>query len=344
MAFENLGERERKVLASLITHYINSADPVGSRAIATKFDLGISPATIRNTMQDLEEMGLVRQPHTSAGRVPTDSGYRLFVDMLLRQEEITEADRQMIDSAVGISKGGIETILEQTTRILADLSSQLGVTLAPRMDESVLSRIELIQMASDKVLVVLVLKSGLARTILVEVEAELDQIQLLQMAQALNEKLAGLNLGQIRSTIRERLKYSGGAPKLLKLFLDGDSEIWHSLEADQIKIGGRQYIINQPEFANREKLQTIVTFLEEKTGLIKALKDVEGGQSGLVITIGGENHAAEIQNCSVVSAQYSAGTTTGTIGIIGPTRMPYARLVSLVQYAARQLSRAFQEK
>jgi heat-inducible transcriptional repressor len=339
MAYENLNDREKKVLSCLISYYIASADPVGSRAIAHKFRLGISPATIRNTMQDLEEMGLVQQPHTSAGRIPTDAGYRFFVDTLLRQEQLSEVDKHAIDSTVSAMAGGVEAILDQTSRVLADLSNQLGVTISPRLDDSILSHIELIHMAEGKVLVVLAFRSGLARTILLEVDASIGWVELAEMSRLLNEKLAGLSLGQIRRNLAERLHDSGGDPKLLRLFLDGESDVWKSANTDQLHIEGTKNIIEQPEFADRQKLRELMRMLEQRTDLVGLLRSSQETGGGIIITIGAENRAREIQSCSVVSASYKAGNTSGTIGIIGPTRMPYAKLMSLVKYAARQLSK-----
>ena len=152
MAFESLSDREKKVLACLISYYVKSADPVGSRIIANKFRLGLSSATIRNTMQDLEELGLVQQPHTSAGRIPTDAGYRLFVDFLLHQEPLTEHERKVIEESITSRAGGVDSILEQTSRVLADLSNHLGVSVSPKIDESILSHVDLVQMAEGKVL------------------------------------------------------------------------------------------------------------------------------------------------------------------------------------------------
>ncbi len=341
MGFENLTEREKKVLGCLISHYISTADPVGSRVLANKYRLGVSPATIRNTMQDLEELGLVQQPHTSAGRVPTDAGYRMFVNNLLRQEPLATEEREIIDHSISAGSAGIESILEQTSRALASLSHQLGVTISPKLDDSILSRIELIHMAEGKVLVVLAFSSGLARTILVEVDAAIGPVQLAEMAAALNEKLSGLSLGRIRKTVQERLASTSGNPRLLRMFIDSDSKIWGSLSVEKIHVDGTENVLIQPEFADREKLQGIVKLLGERNGLIEIMGVAKGSESGIVITIGAENKALEIQSCSVVSATYDAGSTKGTIGVIGPTRMPYARLVSLVKYAARQLSKAF---
>ncbi len=344
MAFEALTEREKKILGCLISHYVRSADPVGSRAIANKFRLGISPATIRNTMQDLEEMGLVQQPHTSAGRIPTDAGYRIFVDYLLRQEPLTDAEKAAIKDGLRVGAGGVDTILEQTSRVLADLSDHLGISITPQLDDSVLCRIELIQMSEGKLLVVLAFRSGLARTILLEVDAAISRLELEQMGQVLNEKLSGLTLGHIRKTIQERLVDSGGSPKLLRLFIDDDSDIWNNLGSSRMHIGGTEKIIFQPEFADRENLKDLMKMLHQESGLIQLLQDKSNKNSGIIITIGAENRAKEIQSCSVVSASYSAGNTTGTIGIIGPTRMPYGKLMSLVKYAARQLSKVMKGK
>jgi heat-inducible transcriptional repressor len=339
MAFENLSEREKKVLACLISYYVKSADPVGSRAIANKFRLGISPATIRNTMQDLEELGLVQQPHTSAGRIPTDAGYRLFVDRLLRQEELTPSEKRAIKDSLHAGVGGVDAILEQTSRVLAELSEQVGISIAPQLDESVLSRVELIQMAEGKVLVVLAFRSGLARTVLVEVDASVSLAHLDEMSRVLNEKLGGLTMGQLRDTVRERLADSGGNPRLLRLFIDTASDIWQNLKAGQLHVDGTQNIIFQPEFANREKLQDFMKLLGKRNDFVDLFLENRDEDSGIVITIGAENKAREIQSCSIVSATYKAGSTTGLIGVIGPTRMPYARLSSLVKYAARQLSK-----
>ncbi|MCK5126487.1 MAG: heat-inducible transcription repressor HrcA [candidate division Zixibacteria bacterium] len=339
MAFENLSEREQKVLACLISHYISSADPVGSRAIANKYRLGISPATIRNTMQDLEELGLVLQPHTSAGRVPTDAGYRLFVDRLLGSEEITDSERKTIEEGISSHYGGVDAILGQTSRVLAELSNQLGITISPKMDNSVLSRIELMQLADSKVLVVLAFHSGLARTILVEVEATIGLHDLINMSQVLNEKLAGLTLGHIRKTIQERLANTTGSPRLLRFFIDNESDVWNNLAMDQLHIEGAENLVVKPEFSDKEKLQEIIRLINSPIGLIEDIRGIDSPDSGIVITIGAENKAQEIQSCSVVSASYEAGNTRGTIGVIGPTRMPYAKLASLVKTAARQLSR-----
>jgi len=176
MAFENLSEREREILQNLIDHYILTADPVGSRVIANKYAMGLSPATIRNTMQDLEEMGLISQPHTSAGRIPTDAGYRVFVDMLLKPAPLSSAEKTIIQQMISSpSNRGIDTILGQTSKVLGDITNQLGISIAPKFESGVLTGIDLIPVAEGKILLVVAVKSGLARTILLEVESKVKE-------------------------------------------------------------------------------------------------------------------------------------------------------------------------
>ncbi len=342
MAFENLSLREKKVLQNLINHYIQTADPVGSRVIANKYKMGLSPATIRNTMQDLEEMGLIRQPHTSAGRVPTDQGYRIFVDMLLKQEPLSVEERKRIAAITRAGKKGLDAVLSQTSKVLGEITSQLGIGIAPRFDEGKLRRLDLIPVSEERLLIILTIETGLARSILIEVESGIDEKELLHLETILNERLSGLSLGQIRKTISERLADTDFSPRLIKLFTHDGDEIWTSGENQIIHIKGTENIIGQPEFADRTKLTELVKFLEEKKGIQDLIESKTIGE-GIFITIGSESSIDQIQNCSLVTTTYKAGKLKGSIGIIGPTRMPYSRLVSIVEYTARSLTDALSE-
>jgi len=342
MAFEKLTSREKEILQNLIDHYICTADPVGSRLIANKYNMGLSPATIRNTMQDLEEMGLISQPHTSAGRIPTDIGYRVFVDMLLQQEPLTVAEQRKIKEIVSSSKKGIDTVLSQTSKVLGEITSQLGISIAPKFNRGVFRRIDLIPIADEKVLAVISVESGLARSIIIEVESLIGDKDLRQMEEVLNERLAGLNLGHIQKSIAERLADTQCNPKLIRLLVDGEEGIWTDKESKSIHLKGTDNLIAQPEFADREILTEVVKFLEEKKGLIDLVENQSIGE-GIIITIGHENVTNEIQKCSLVTSKYKAGKLTGTIGIIGPTRMPYSKLISIVEYTARSLTEVLSE-
>jgi len=337
MAFENLTVRELKVLQNLITHYIQTADPVGSRVIANKFRMGLSPATIRNTMQDLEELGLIKQPHTSAGRIPTDVGYRVFVDMLLKAEPLTEPERAKIGAMISANRRGLDSILSQTTKILGEITSQLGIMISPRFEEGILTRIDLIPVSDGKLLVIVAVKSGLAKTILIEVESDISMEELRQMELILNERLAGNSLGHLRKTLSERLADTSCSPRLLKLFLDAGDEILSDIKDEKLHFTGADRLFNQPEFADRGKLTEFIKLLEEQKELIEFVES-KSMAGGIVITIGSEIPINQIQGCSLVTTNYKIGKVSGTIGIIGPTRMPYSKLISIVEYTAKTLT------
>ncbi len=342
MAFKNLSEREREVLQNLIDHYIQTADPVGSRVIANKYRMGLSPATIRNTMQDLEELGLITQPHTSAGRIPTDIGYRVFVDMLLKQEPLTVTEKAKIKSMFAEGRKGVDAILSQTSKVLGEITSQLGISVAPKFEEGVLSKMTLIPVSEGRIIMIITVRSGLVKSILMEVESDISPDDLRQMESVLNERLTGHTLGHIRKTISERLHDTGCSPKLIKLFVDPDIDVWTDLENEKLHITGTDNLILQPEFADLSKLTEFVKFLENKEELVELLESKSLGE-GIVITIGSESSIAQIQDCSLVTSGYKAGKLSGTIGIIGPTRMPYSRLISIVEYTAKSLTKALSE-
>lgn len=338
MAFENLTQREKAVLQSLIDYYIATAKPVGSRLIANKYRLGVSPATVRNTMQDLEEMGLVTHRHTSAGRVPTDKGYRLYVDTMIEPEELTNSEERQIKSEILVDYAAVENLLEQTSRVLGLISNQLGVTIAPRFDQGILTRINLIPVAEKKILVVLAVKYGLTRTVLLEAESNLKTETLEKTASILNERLCGLTLGEIKGSLEERLKEASNAdPKLIRIFLESSDNLLNFTETEQLHLGGTTNIVDQPEFKDREKLRSLIELIEEKR-LLAELVSAKGIKNGITITIGKEMERGEMESCSLVTSSYKAGKVAGTIGVIGPTRMRYAKLVSLVDYTAKLLS------
>jgi heat-inducible transcriptional repressor len=346
MAFENLNPREREVLQNLIDHYVATADPVGSRVIATKFGMGLSSATIRNTMQDLEDMGFISQPHTSAGRIPTDIGYRLYVDSLLKPESLSAAERKKIRSSLFGSGKSVDAILGQSTRALADIAMQMGVTIAPRFDEGTLTRLELVPLNSDRALVVLVVKSGLARSVILEVEATLPEEEMRTLEQILNEKLCGLTLGEISRTITSRLANVTGNARLLKLFIDPDSGIWEGVSDTQLHVVGAENLLGQPEFADREQLVQFVRTLENQEKLSQELNcgNGDGAEApGVIVKIGDENNLKEMKRCSVVSANYKVGSIEGKIAVIGPTRMRYSKLLSMVEYAAKSISESLSD-
>ncbi|MEW5796590.1 MAG: heat-inducible transcriptional repressor HrcA [Candidatus Zixiibacteriota bacterium] len=336
VAFENLTDRERQVLANLIDYYIATAGPVGSRAIAHKYRMGLSSATIRNTLQDLEDLGLVEQPHTSAGRIPTDSGYRVYVDSILRPEPLSDDEKTIIRRRLVRDGRGIREILGQTAKILSDITHQLGLTVAPRFEVGILKDIRLIPVADDRLMVVVVMHSGLARSLILEVETSLADESIAEVELVLNERLRGLTLSDIRDTISARLADVSGHGRVIKIVIDSKDQIWSEDRSEDLIFSGTDNLAAMPEFADRERLKAMLKVVEEGRVLSDFLSQAQG--EGLVITIGREHAIDEIINCSLVTATYKVGEISGAVGIIGPTRLPYSKAVSIVEYAARSIS------
>jgi|YelNatPaOPRAMG01_1025707.scaffolds.fasta_scaffold00009_66 heat-inducible transcriptional repressor len=334
-----LTARERLIFESIVQNFIESATPVGSRFLAKKYGLNMSPATVRNVMADLEEKGLIRQPHTSAGRVPTDLGYRVYVDHLMRREKLSPGEKAAIVRSLKTVSRDVEIILDKASRLLGRISSQLGVVLAPRFLEGVLEKIELVPVASRRILVVLTVKSGLVRTVLMEIDSEVPPHRLETTARLLNERLHGLTLKQLKDQIAERTRDLDEADRdLVTMFGKTAEEVLRFDTEAHYHVSGTQNILSQPEFSDREKMRKILELLESKEIIIQVLQEGEGEEEGRIsITIGEENQEELLRNCSLVTATYRVGSLKGTLGVIGPTRMPYARVVALVDFMAKTL-------
>jgi heat-inducible transcriptional repressor len=332
-----LTQREQDILSAVVDLYVKSAEPVGSRVISQRLDLGLSPATIRNTMQDLEERGLLKQPHTSAGRVPTDLGYRFYVDRLLRPEPLTRDESDVIRREMDHDPAAIQEILAQTSKVLSKLTNQLGVTIAPALDKGILAHIDLVQVASHRVLMIISVKSGLARTLLLEMDTAIPTAQLEVTQQVLNERLVGLTLGELRTRAAERLRDAKGEPRLIKMFLDSSEKLVHPKELDDLHLGGTVNIMHQPEFQDIGNLSELMSVIENRSHLLEWMSKHEVGD-GIVITIGRELQEVDLQQCAMVTSTYQVGRIQGTIGVLGPTRMPYSKLVSVVDYTSRLLT------
>jgi len=344
MSSYNLSSREVLVLSALIDSYIRSATPVGSRRLATRYEMGVSPATIRNTLQDLEDKGLIYQPHTSAGRIPTEQAYRLYVDSLMEVIPLNPEEQQAI--LIEITSGGkaIDQILEQTCRVLSRVSLQLGVSIAPRFTEGILTKLDLIPVAENRLLVVAAIKSGFVRSVVMEVDSLVNPKMVEETALILNERLVGLSLGDIISTIHERFKdTSTGDPKLIKLFTDSAGDLLSVQTEQDLHLVGTPNITSQPEFQDPENLQNLIGVLDERQDIIKSLNSTDFAE-GVVVTIGEEANLGKLNGCSLVTSTYRAGKTTGRIGVIGPTRMQYSKLMSIVEYTSKILSRVLSKK
>lgn len=333
---EELSERDKAVLESLIRAYIAMAVPVGSRTISRRYRLGVSSATIRNIMMDLEEMGYVRQPHTSAGRIPTDKGYRFYVDTLMPQPTLSEAEKAEIGRKIeeALKEHRTEDILEQICKVISDVSQQLGVVLSPRFDMGVLHKIELVSLTERRILVVLTIRSGLAKTMVLEVTSKVEPEDLSETGRVLNERLSGLTIEEIRNSMKERMRSaSKGDPKLLRIFIDEADEVFQFQHPADLHVGGTSHMFFQPEFQDRETLAEFMSLFEEREPVVYLLSE-RINRPGIWITIGAENDPDAMHLCSLVTAPYRVGNVMGVVGILGPTRMPYPKITALVDYMA----------
>jgi len=343
----SLNERERQVLEAVIETYVATAEPAGSRTISRRFGLALSPATIRNTMSDLEEKGYLYHPHTSAGRIPTDLAYRVYVDSLMHLSQVSPSEANQIREELA-ERSAVDQILERAAQVLGVLTKELGVAVGPSLDESLLERVELLQAGSDRLLLVLTLKSGIVRSIFVEVPAEMAPEAVVQVALVLNERLAGLTLREIRATLSDRLR--DAAPDahsndLLNIFIQEADDLFDvppggSAGGGGVVLGSAQLLAGQPEFATKERLQGLMEVTERRDLLREALTRRMG--QGLTITIGSEHQDATLAPFTLVTASYQLGPLTGVIGVMGPTRMPYDKIVALVDHTSRLVGELLQ--
>ncbi len=336
---EGINERAQVLLKTLVERYISDGQPVGSKALAENAQLDLSPATIRNVVADLERLGLVHAPHTSAGRVPTDEGYRTYVDKLIEHQVVPQKlAEQLREQVAARHKHTVDDILEQTAHVLATVTSQIGVTLAPRFDEGIISRIELVPVAERRMMVVLGIHSGLARTVLLEVASNIAEGAMKETEAVLNERLVGQSLGTLQATLADRLKGADRADaRLIRLFVDAAEDLVEGPPGEALHVDGTSNLFSQPEFADHEAMGGVLRVIEKRIPIIELLQK-RGVGEGLIVTIGQEVKLEGAEGCSLVSSNYQVGRVQGTIGILGPTRMEYAKVVAIVDYVAKFLS------
>jgi heat-inducible transcriptional repressor len=337
-----LNERSRNILKAVVVSYIEKASPIGSHTVTKSYSFGLSPATIRNIMAELEDLGYLSQPHTSAGRIPTSKGYRLYVNELIVEDRASLFDEEFLkDNYLGTKREDPHALLQETTRMLSLLSHYAGVVLAPQISKTRLDRLEFMLLRRGHVLVLQVSKDGLVQHRIIDAEPELTQSDLTRIGTFLNEKFGGLNLDEIRSRLLQEMKAEKDMyDHLLQKALELGRKALEDQPQDELYVVGTSNILNHPEFAiDMEKMRSLFKTFEEKAAILKLLNkclDTEGIQ----VLIGSENRMGGIEDCSLVVSSYSGGDhVLGTLGVIGPTRMEYARVIPLVEHTAKLLSR-----
>lgn len=341
-----LGERKVTILKAIIKTYLETGEPVGSRTISKYTDLQLSSATIRNEMSDLEEMGYIVQPHTSAGRIPSDKGYRFYVNQIMqeKEQEVTEVKELMIQRV-----DRVELVLRKLAQLLATNTNYAAMISGPKYHQNKLKFIQLSQMEETKLLVVIVVEGNLIKNAMVNTAGKISLEDLLDLNILLNSALNGLSIEEINLEVISRLKEQAGVHShVIDLVLN---EVASAIRADdedlQIYTSGATNIFKYPELSDGAKASQLLSTLEQKDMLQELIADVNNSEenTGIQVYIGSETPLQTMQDCSVVTANYELGEgIRGTIGIIGPKRMDYEKVLSTLKNLMKQLDATFKKE
>jgi heat-inducible transcriptional repressor len=337
-AVQVLTEREERVLEAVIRTYVETAEPAGSRTVAKRHGLGVSPATIRNAMSDLEEKGFLFHPHTSAGRIPTDHAYRYYVDTLMRPVRLSVAEQRQVRRELRDvqSSGPLEQLVRRAAQVLGLLTGELGIAVAPRLDEVRLEKIEFVAVSADRVLIVLTLGSGGVRAIYANVTATVPPEALGSVTAILNDRLGGLMLSEVRSSLPERLRDAGDArsAELLDIFMQSAGDLLEPVSPGaDVLLGRTSVLAAQPEFASGSTLKNLIELTEQRD-LLSAVLSAREHSAAPRITIGAENPDPRLNPFTLVTSEYRLGNLSGVLGVMGPTRMPYEKVSAIVEYTS----------
>ena len=336
-----LDDRAKRLLKTLVERYIDEGQPVGSRTLAKAAGLDLSPATIRNVMSDLEELGLIASPHTSAGRIPTARGYRLFVDTMLtvRREGFTTVGE--IGSR-SLEAGQPQRVLNSAAQMLSNLSQFVGVVVAPRR-ATVFRHIEFLSLSERRVLVILVSPEGDVQNRIIHTQVAFTQSQLLEAANFLNAHYAGLTMEEVRTRLKTEVEtLRGEIATLMQAAVNFDEDAADSNE--EVVVSGERNLLSVSEFSSdMGNLRRMFDLFEQKTQLLRLL-DVSTQADGVRIYIGGESQVVPFEDLSVVTSPYEVdGQVVGTLGVIGPQRMPYDRMIQIVDVTSKLVSNALSQ-
>lgn len=336
-----LSERQKMILSAIVDDYIRSAEPVGSRSISKRGDVAFSPATIRNEMSDLEELGYLEQPHTSAGRIPSEKGYRYYVDHLLTQGAVTRPDLNLMKTFFAERLQEMEQVIQQVASMLSGLTNYTSIVLGPEVFNTTLRMIQVVPLDEVSAVAIIVTSTGQVENKVFRIPPGVRMEEIEKFVRILNERLKGVPLFQLRSKIyteisEELSKHVSGYDDLLKVF----EEVVVSDKQDRIFLAGSTNLLVQPEFKDVERVKSFLDLLEETPTLFKI---IGSAPEGLQVRIGSENTIAAINNCSLITATYAVdGKTLGTIGILGPTRMEYGKVIGILNHFSQDMAQIMQ--
>jgi heat-inducible transcriptional repressor len=332
-----LTERQRQILSAIVDDYIRSAEPVGSRSISKRGNVGFSPATIRNEMSDLEEMGYLEQPHTSAGRIPSHKGYRYYVDHLVKFGSVSNDEVDLLKLFFAEKINEMEQVIQQVAIILSNLTNYTSIVLGPEVFNTTLKHLQIVPLTERTAVAIIVTNTGQVENKTVTIPEGVQMSEIEKMVNILNSRLMNVPLYQFKAKLfneisQELSKYVSGYKELISM-LDG---VLESDEEDRVFLGGTTNMLIQPEFKDVEKVKTILDMLSETHTLVKLFADTP---NGIQVRIGEENRHEAINDCSLITATYSVdGHALGTIGILGPTRMDYAKVINLLDRFSKELA------
>ncbi|MGI6020542.1 MAG: heat-inducible transcriptional repressor HrcA [Lachnospiraceae bacterium] len=345
---QTLDNRKLKILKVIISTYLETGEPVGSRTISKVEGLNVSPATIRNEMADLEEMGYIFQPHTSSGRIPSDKGYRLYVDMLVQEK--TEQVVNM-NSMIIAKTNRMEAVLKQVVKMLAANTNYTTMISSPSYRKNKIKFVQLSKLSGDKLLAVIVIEGNIVKNHIIDLSDEISDEDTLKLNLLINTNLNGLTLSDINLALISKMKDEAGAHgKIISEVLDAIADAIRAENDNDMEIytSGANNIFKYPELADSERASRLITALEEKDDLADFIKHTEhasGDDSGIQVYIGDESPVESMQDCSVVTATYDLGDgMEGTVGIIGPKRMDYEKVMNNLKILKTSLSEMFKDK
>ncbi|MEA4883510.1 MAG: heat-inducible transcriptional repressor HrcA [Clostridia bacterium] len=342
---DRMTERSKSILRAVTDDYISTAEPVGSRTIAKKYGFGVSSATIRNEMADLEEEGYLEQPHASAGRIPSDKGYRFYVDSLMSGRGLTGLEETRIHAEYLRRRDEVEALVKATAKILGDISQCASIVVGPAVKTAEIRHIQLVPLTSDTILVLVVTTAGLVEHKVLSMEHSMCAADLDSVSRILNNGLRGRTLAEIHGKVLSEVKDELVA---YASFLEGMFELLlstlHSSDEERVYVDGLMKLLGQPEFKEIDRARPVLEFLESDEAVMMELAPAGArGLGGTRVSIGSENSRDELQACSVVSAPYGVdGRVIGSIAVIGPTRMDYPLAMTLVGHMAEGLSELLQ--
>jgi heat-inducible transcriptional repressor len=337
---KDMDDRKAAVLRAIVSHYVGTGEPVGSKTLVERFGLGVSAATVRNEMGALEEAGYIYQPHTSAGRVPTDAGYRYFVDAWASGGRLTPEERDRIRGFFLEPRWELEEALRKTAALLSSLTNHAAVVFAPALDKSVVRHVELVRLAGDRAMVLLVSDSGLVHNHVVLIPESFDDVQFEDTNTMLNRIVGDLPLEKVAGTIREQLyRFPLEFRDAVETVAKSLEENLTSRDVERVFLDGASNFLREGKFASLETVRQVIRTLEHRRLLLEVLADALMAES-VAVRIGAENAFAQLQFCSVIAAPYGGeGSVLGSLGVVGPTRMDYRRAIASVHEVASGLGR-----